>query len=147
MQQSTIYASILASYRSQNSQEKRETEVRARYHVHPQSQVRDRRTTLSRTVNDRTYSSRADAGYDSYPTQEEAIYLDVASPSSQSKVSPTDPNGYRDLLLQESFDLVERKIQDFQEMDRKATDLAAEVNTISALSCRTAFVAALTYTS
>ena len=45
----------------------------------------------------------------------------------ESKLSATDPNGFRDLLARSCSDLAETKLQRFEEMEYNATDLERRV--------------------
>ena len=52
----------------------------------------------------------------------------IHSPSSQSELSPIDPNTYRGLMRQECIGLIERRIREFDEMNEKASDLVELVH-------------------
>lgn len=63
------------------------------------------------------YHSRND--HAEYDPQDIGDFLD--DPATQ--LSPTDPNGVRGLLIQDSLALVEKRIRDFKEMNDRASDL------------------------
>lgn len=63
-----------------------------------------------------------------YRAGEDLLYVPEIIQDPQSQLSPTDPGGYRDLLLQDCCDLIDKRIQDFEGMDRKATDLETWVS-------------------
>ena len=49
----------------------------------------------------------------------------------ESKLSATDPSGFRDLLARSCSDLAKTKLQRFKEMDYNATDLEKRVTMVS----------------
>lgn len=47
--------------------------------------------------------------------------------ASDQQIDPTDPNCIQNILIQESLTLIELKIQDFQEMSKRARELEVSV--------------------
>lgn len=80
--------------------------ARSRSHAHPE------------------YRPRYNSGYHA-PQRiiEDVIYVENPPRDLQFQLSPTDPGGYRDLLLQDCCDLIDKRTQDFDGMNRKAADL------------------------
>lgn len=75
------------------------------------------------------YRSRYTSGYNpQYRAGEDLPYVPNPTPGPQFQLSPTDPGGYRDLLLQDCCDLIDKRLQDFDGMSRKATDLETWVS-------------------
>ena len=73
------------------------------------------------------YASKYDGGFQPQ-VAEDIIYVEDRSQTPQSKLSATDPGGYRDLLVQDCFDLIDKRMRDFGEMNGKATDLETWVS-------------------
>lgn len=123
--QSEVFASILTSNQSQSSRDRKEGLVRSSG-VANEDRKRSyaERDYYSSRVEPDQYASRQDANYyyTSAPAKEENIFI-VNPAQTQSQLSPTDPGGYRDLLAQDCFDHIEKKILDFNWINRKVTEL------------------------
>jgi hypothetical protein len=63
-----------------------------------------------------SHSRYADYGY-------ETMMALSPSKSSQPQLSPTDPEGYRELLVQECLGIVDKRDREFFQMEEKAHDL------------------------
>lgn len=128
VKQSEAIASILASNQNQSSRNMKEGLVRSpRMTDEDGERIYPRRDSYLTRYEPDPYSTIV-TRYTSAPAKEGALYIDKPGQTPQSQLSPTDPGGYRDLLAQDSYDLIQKRIRGFDEINEKATDLKSWVS-------------------
>ena len=85
---------------------------------------RDRYNTVSitRAGQNRAYHSQGPA---------QVYYVSDDYINTESKLLPTDSNGFREILARSCADLTQTKLQRFQEMEFNATDLERRVSALA----------------
>ena len=125
--QREIFATIMVSSRTRNHGKLASYE---RNYDHTRS-TREPQHLYSKSRVDPGYNAQYeyDAGHNASPHMaEDPIYVEDPTRNPRSQLSPTDPGGYRDLLVQDCFDLIHKRMRDFDEMNGKATDLETWVS-------------------